>query len=61
MFIGKSFAFEGDGLIGLEGVFHFEEAVVIFDNVPQVEKNDEQLKLLAQMNLLVNDKRFIFL
>jgi len=59
IFHGKSFALERDIFIGQETVLQPEVPEIIFDDVPQIKEDDEQLQLLSQMYFFVIDERFI--
>ncbi len=61
MLIRIGFSFKRNSHIGFIAVFQFEKPVIIFDDIENVEKYDEHLQLLAQMDFFVIDKCIIFL
>ncbi len=61
VFVGVSFSFKGDSSISHITVFQFEKPVIIFNNIENIEENNEHFQLLPQMDFFVIDQYIIFL
>ena len=51
--MGVGFAFEADGAVGMHGVAFDDEADEPFDEVPEVEAEDERLQHLCRVDAFV--------
>jgi|APAra7269097138_1048543.scaffolds.fasta_scaffold16091_2 hypothetical protein len=61
VFISISFSFKGNSSVSQIAVFQFEKPIIVFNNVENIEENNEHFQLLLQMDFFVIDQYIIFL
>ncbi len=59
--MGISFSFKRNSSVTKIPVFKFEKPVIIFNNIKNIEENDEHFHLLPQMDFFMINQYIIFL